>query len=180
MAEGAAQPLQTLVGFYAEGHTGNEVIQDISEAAVHQPQSHYVHQAPPKAPPPDSSTVSAAAPSSSPLGNAGNPQHPSSTAQQSHPANVVDKHTDATPSAMPPADAHAGPSLQATCSDHSRPSFLSMLQSKMDKRREQRRESQSAGSASDSSFSSVHAAGTTSAEKPGTSADSGACLVLLT
>ena len=54
-----------------------------------------------------------------------------------------------------------------------------MLQSKMDKRREQRRESQSAGSASDSSFSSVHAAGTTSAEKPGTSADSGACLVLL-
>ena len=54
-----------------------------------------------------------------------------------------------------------------------------MLQSKVDKRREQRRKSQSAGSTSDSSFSSVHAAGTTSAEKPGTSADSGACLVLL-
>lgn len=53
----------------------------------------------------------------------------------------------------------------------SRPSFLLMLQSKMEQRRQQRRESQSA---SDSSLSSVHEAGVSSAEKAEGSITSGA------
>ncbi len=117
---------------------------------------------------------------------------PGAIAQQSQPAPSPDAAAAAAAAAGEeqsldhPSELEAhqlgthGPSSQGTASD-SRPSFLSMLQSKMDRRRQERRESQSAGSASasDSSISSVHAAGTHSAEKAGASVDSGAWSAML-
>ncbi|KAL3131721.1 hypothetical protein ABBQ38_007443 [Trebouxia sp. C0009 RCD-2024] len=68
-----------------------------------------------------------------------------------------------------PSSAAPAPSSQDTASG-SRPSFLLMLQSKMDQRRQQRRDSQSA---SDASVSSLHTTRVHSADKAEASVNSG-------
>ena len=93
--------------------------------------------------------------------------------------NAASQHTKPTATSHDATDAKGMP--EASCEERatssqgtasgSRPSFLLMLQSKMKQRRQQRRDSQSA---SDSSLSSVHAPGVSSAEKPEGSVTSGA------
>ena len=89
-------------------------------------------------------------------------QHASPLAASNH-ASATDRMAEA--SSERPTTASQG------TASGSRPTFLLMLQSKMEQRRQQRRESQSA---SESSLSSVHPAGVSSAEKAEGSVTSGA------